>query len=149
MKTVTIKNDYEQAVEAFNNELNDYFEREIENVRPYSNDNAMLSYVNEFEDALNDGTDLTWELGKKTRTGYVASFTPSDEWQEKHLEIDDGKEREMFEVLDNLRDSGKINMFGSPSVIAEVFGLDKKQSREVVTAWMESFKGNKSKEGSK
>ena len=33
MKTVTIKNDYEQAVEAFNNELNDYFEREIENVR--------------------------------------------------------------------------------------------------------------------
>ena len=36
MKTVTIKNDYEQAVEAFNNELNDYFEREIENVRPYS-----------------------------------------------------------------------------------------------------------------
>ena len=91
MKTVTIKNDYEQAVEAFNNELNDYFEREIENVRPYSSDNAMLSYVNEFEDALNDGTDLTWELGKKTRTGYVASFTPSDEWQEKHLEIDDGQ----------------------------------------------------------
>ncbi|QDP60118.1 MAG: hypothetical protein Unbinned1473contig1001_42 [Prokaryotic dsDNA virus sp.] len=90
MFSVTIKNDYDQAVEAFNNELNDYFEREVENVRPYSSDNPMLSYVNEFEDALNDGTDLTWELGKKTRTGYVASFAPSEAWQEKHLEIDDG-----------------------------------------------------------
>lgn len=93
MFSVTIK-DYEQAVEAFNNELNDYFEREVENVRPYSSDNPMLSYVNEFEDALNDGTDLTWELGKKTRTGYVASFAPSEEWEEKHLEIDDGSKGE-------------------------------------------------------
>ena len=94
MFSVTIK-DYDQAVEAFNNELNDYFEREVENVRPYSSDNPMLSYVNEFEDALNDGTDLTWELGKKTRTGYVASFAPSEEWQEKYLEIDDGSKIEI------------------------------------------------------
>jgi hypothetical protein len=87
MISVTIKKDFEKAVEAFNNELNNYFEREVESVRPYSSDNPMLSYLNELEDALNDGTDLTWELGKKTRTGYVASFAPSEEWQEKHLEV--------------------------------------------------------------
>lgn len=65
------------------------------------------------------------------------------------MKVEEMKECGMFEFLDNLRDSGKINMFGSPSVIAAVFGLDKKGSREVVTAWMESFKGNKSREGSK
>jgi len=95
MKTVTIKNDYEQAVEAFNNELNDYYYYHIDDERPYFGNEAMCDYLSEFEDALNDGTDLTWELGKKTRTGYVASFTPSQEWQEKHLEIDDGLKLEI------------------------------------------------------
>ena len=95
MFSVTIKNDYEYAVEAFNNELNDYYEKHIDDERPYFGNGAMGEYLSEFEDALNDGTDLTWELGKKTRTGYVASFTPSEEWQEKHLEIDDGLKLEI------------------------------------------------------
>lgn len=90
MKTVSIKTDYEQAVEAFNNELNDYYEKHIADDRPYFGNEAMCEYLSEFEDALNDGTNLTWELGKKTRNGYVASFSPSEEWEEKHLEIDDG-----------------------------------------------------------
>lgn len=89
MFSVKIKNGYDQAVEAFNNELNDYFEREVESVRPYSSDNPMLSYLNEFEDALNDGTDLTWELGKKERNGYVASFAPSEEWEQAYLSIEE------------------------------------------------------------
>ena len=95
MITVTIQNDYEQAVEAFNNELNDYYEKHVDDERPYFGNEAMGEYLSEFEDALNDGTDLTWELGKKTRTGCVASFAPSEEWEEKHLEIDDGSKLEI------------------------------------------------------
>lgn len=90
MFSVTIKNDYDQAVEAFNNELNDYYEKHIDDERPYFGNEAMCAYLSEFEDALNEGTNLTWELGKKERSGYVASFSPSEEWEEKHLEIDDG-----------------------------------------------------------
>ena len=95
MKTVSIKTDYEQAVEAFNNELNDYYEKHIADDRPYFGNEAMCEYLSEFEDALNDGTDLTWELGKKERNGYVASFSPSEEWEEKYLEIDDGSKIEI------------------------------------------------------
>ena len=95
MKTVTIKNDYEQAVEAFNNELNDYYEKHVADERPYFGNGAMGEYLSEFEDALNDGTNLTWELGKNERSGYVASFAPSEEWEEKHLEIDDGSKLEI------------------------------------------------------
>ena len=87
MINVTIKKDYSNAVEAFNNELNNYHEKDIANERPYFGDGAMLEYLDELEDALNDDTDLTWELGKKTRTGYVATFKPSSEWDEMYLEV--------------------------------------------------------------
>ena len=84
---VSIKDNYQKAKEAFNNELNDYFEKQVENDRPYFSDGAMLEYLSQLECAINNGTDLTWELGKKTRTGYVATFEPSEKWQETYLLI--------------------------------------------------------------
>lgn len=55
------------------------------------------------------------------------------------MTVEEMKDNGMFEFLDNLRESGQINMFGASPVIAEVFGLDKKDSREVVSAWMKNF----------
>lgn len=55
------------------------------------------------------------------------------------MTVEEMKDNGMFEFLDNLRESGQINMFGASPVIAEVFGLDKKSSREVVSAWMKNF----------
>jgi hypothetical protein len=55
------------------------------------------------------------------------------------ITVEEMKDNGMFEFLDNLRESGQINMFGASPVIAEVFGLDKKLSREVVSAWMKNF----------
>jgi hypothetical protein len=55
------------------------------------------------------------------------------------LTVEEMKDNGMFEFLDNLRESGQINMFCASPVIAEVFGLDKKLSREVVSAWMKNF----------
>ena len=40
-----------------------------------------------------------------------------------------------FEFLDELRDSGQINMFGAPRVLQDQFDLDKKEAREIFGAW--------------
>ncbi len=44
-----------------------------------------------------------------------------------------------FEILDDLRESGEINMFGAPRVLQEMFDLSKFEARDIVSAWMEQF----------
>ena len=44
-----------------------------------------------------------------------------------------------FEFLNELRESGQINMFGAPRVLQDEFGLNKHEARDIVTAWMETF----------
>jgi len=44
-----------------------------------------------------------------------------------------------FEFLNDLRESGLINMFGAPKELREVFGLSKAESIDVFTAWAENF----------
>ena len=48
-------------------------------------------------------------------------------------------EQEYFDFLIDLRDSGAINMFGAAPCLSAEFGLDKREAREVLLAWMESF----------
>lgn len=47
--------------------------------------------------------------------------------------------KEMFTFLDDLRESGQINMFGAPKVLQDAFGITKGESFEVFKAWTESF----------
>lgn len=49
----------------------------------------------------------------------------------------------IFSFLDDLRDSGKINMFGAAPYVEEVFGLGRREARKVVIDWMESFNDRK------
>ena len=46
---------------------------------------------------------------------------------------------EYFFHLDQLRESGKINMFGAPRWLQDNFGLDKSQAQIVFTKWTETF----------
>jgi hypothetical protein len=46
---------------------------------------------------------------------------------------------EAFEYLDNLRESGAVNMFGAASYVAQELGHDKATSRELLSMWMKSF----------
>jgi len=46
---------------------------------------------------------------------------------------------EYFEYLDDLRLSGETNMFGAAEYLRDEFGLDKPQSRKVLSAWMKTF----------
>lgn len=53
------------------------------------------------------------------------------------------KREVIFAFLDDLRDSGKINMFGAAPYVEEVFGLERREARKVVIDWMESFNDRK------
>ena len=47
--------------------------------------------------------------------------------------------KEYFDYLNELKDSGETNMFGAGFYLQEEFGLSRKESREVLLAWMKSF----------
>ena len=53
---------------------------------------------------------------------------------------------EHLQFLDQLRESGEINMFGAAPYIAEFFDLPMQQARKVLTYWMQTFKSRKDKE---
>lgn len=46
---------------------------------------------------------------------------------------------EIFEYLDNLRESGICNMFGSANYVQDLFGLGRSASRDIVKEWMMTF----------
>jgi len=52
----------------------------------------------------------------------------------------DVKER-IFNTLEVIRDSGKINMFEAPRYLVDMFEISKKDAREVFTAWTKERKG--------
>lgn len=45
----------------------------------------------------------------------------------------------VFEFLDTLRESGAINMFGAGPYVQNAFGLDRREARDLVLEWMETF----------
>ena len=46
---------------------------------------------------------------------------------------------EYFHILDAIRESGKMNMYGAPSWLVENCDLTKDQAKEVFTAWIKTF----------
>ena len=51
----------------------------------------------------------------------------------------------LFEYLDALRDSGVTNMFGAGAYLQDAFGLSRYEAKDVVLAWMETFRQRHSK----
>lgn len=48
--------------------------------------------------------------------------------------------KKYFKYLDGLRESGETNMFGAVPYLQNEFGLEKKEAREILSAWMKSKK---------
>ncbi len=46
---------------------------------------------------------------------------------------------ELFEYLDELRESGVTNMFGATPYIVARFGVDNKEGNQLLVEWMETF----------
>jgi hypothetical protein len=53
---------------------------------------------------------------------------------------------EAFAYLDDLRESGAVNMFGAATYVAEDLGHDKRTARDLVSMWMRSYDGDSSVE---
>ena len=45
----------------------------------------------------------------------------------------------MFDYLDNLRESGVVNMFGATPYVQEAFDLTKAEARAILKEWMETY----------
>ncbi len=54
-----------------------------------------------------------------------------------HLELVD-----YFDYLDDLRESGRTNMFGAGTFLREEHGLTRHEASVVLTAWMDTFDGS-------
>ena len=54
-------------------------------------------------------------------------------------EISNDEKENIFNYLEDLRDSGQINMFGASPYIVEAFGLNKYQAREILSEWMYDY----------
>ena len=46
--------------------------------------------------------------------------------------------RVIFEFLDDLRDSGRINMFGAAPYLQSTFELTRYEARDILKEWMDS-----------
>ena len=53
--------------------------------------------------------------------------------------IDSKFKEEVFDYLDELRESGETNMFGSPAYVEAEFDVDRETARSLVSEWMETF----------
>ena len=49
---------------------------------------------------------------------------------------------EVFTYLNELRESGVVNMFGAASYIRDEFGTERIESRMLLTSWMSNFNDN-------
>ena len=45
----------------------------------------------------------------------------------------------MFVYLDNIRETGKINMFGAAPYLQDAFGLSRYEAKDIVLEWMNTF----------
>lgn len=46
---------------------------------------------------------------------------------------------EYFIFLDNIRETGKINMFGALPYLQDVFNLNRHDARDILFEWMSNF----------
>lgn len=46
---------------------------------------------------------------------------------------------EVFAFLDAIREEGKINMFESPRLLSEIYGVDKQDARMMFQEWTVDF----------
>ena len=51
----------------------------------------------------------------------------------------DQEMQEYFDYLEELRQSGETNMFGATPYLMNEFGLDKREARDILSAWMKQY----------
>ena len=54
-------------------------------------------------------------------------------------DLDEETKQDVFNFLDDLRESGVTNMFGAAPYIQKEFGYSRLTSRKLLNVWMENF----------
>jgi hypothetical protein len=54
---------------------------------------------------------------------------------------------DVFEYLDNLRESGDTNMFGAGPYVELMFGVPRREAKALVLEWMKTFSERHPMEG--
>jgi hypothetical protein len=85
-----------------------------------------------------------WQDALAQGKGTSPNATPIPMLDTPDFDLDDAKitithcaEEVFFEELDELRDSGKINMLGAPRWLVENYGLEKSEAKRIFMAWAE------------
>ena len=55
------------------------------------------------------------------------------------VELDMEMKDEVYEYLNDLRESGVTNMFGASPYLQEEFGIDSREARAWLSSWMKDF----------
>lgn len=71
------------------------------------------------------------EIEKKNKEDHANKYDQSDDYGYD--------EREIFDYLEALRDSGATNMFGAAPYLTQEFGMDRKVARHWLMKWMQSY----------
>ncbi len=53
--------------------------------------------------------------------------------------MDETMKNDVYDYLNDLRESGETNMFGAVPYLQEEFGLDQTEAREWLAIWMKNF----------
>ena len=75
---------------------------------------------------------------RNNRPDQYAMLKAARAMEESIQELNEGVVKRMFTFLDDLKDSGKTNMFGAAPYLQREFGLEKREAREVLSNWMKS-----------
>lgn len=57
----------------------------------------------------------------------------------KTEKIDQAFKDEVFDYLDDLRESGETNMFGAPAYLETEFDMDRQTAIKLTSEWMKTF----------
>ena len=57
----------------------------------------------------------------------------------KDIDVNDEFTIEIFEYLDDLRESGATNMYGASSYLSEAYGFDTHVAQAFLAKWMDTF----------
>jgi hypothetical protein len=60
--------------------------------------------------------------------------------EQEELFDEDITKEQVFDFLEDLRQSGVTNMFGATPYIQNEFGIGRERARKMLLAWMDSFK---------
>jgi hypothetical protein len=53
--------------------------------------------------------------------------------------MNEREKQEVFEYLDELRESGDTNMYGAGPYVQESFGVGRREAKSLVLEWMQTF----------